>query len=166
MQREELPRTGRQPPLRHAADTAGQFRGLKPAATATTARLPFYDEWAGSGHGNSDLLDGGSPARNRSCAKCHNGLNAATYLDAGFVNPATNPTVAGKINCQTCHSSHGTENRADLRNAAATDVVLPYGSVIPQAGAGRLCMACHNGRRTLTNITDQLNNGTAHLGAD
>ncbi len=151
---------GTQPtlPVSFAAETCGDCHN--------GAHHPFYDEWAGSGHGNSDLLDGGSPARNRSCAKCHNGLNAATYLDnpPGFVNPATNPTVAGKINCQTCHSSHGTENRADLRNAAATDVVLPDGSVIPQAGAGRLCMACHNGRRTLTNITDQLNNGTAHLG--
>jgi len=31
--------------------------------------------------------------------------------------------------------------------------------VVPEAGAGRLCMSCHNGRRTPENIQNQINNG-------
>jgi hypothetical protein len=124
---------------------------------------PTYDEWAASGHAQASGLT--SPANNRSCVKCHNGTYSAAYLDnpPGFSNPASVTSVED-ITCATCHDPHGNSNLADLRNAAITDVVLPDGSVIPQAGAGRLCMACHNGRRTPTNINDQINNGTQYFG--
>jgi hypothetical protein len=120
-----------------------------------------FDEWGSSPH-NSVILD---PAESASCVKCHNGVYAATYLDdpAGFVNPsAVADTMA--ITCAVCHDPHGNDNLANLRNAAANDVVLPDGTVVPEAGAGRLCMACHNGRRTPTNIEGQLANGSAHFG--
>lgn len=122
---------------------------------------PTFDEWGSSPH-NSVVVEA---AERASCAKCHNGVYAGTYLDnpGGFVNPpAVEDTLA--ITCAVCHDPHGNDNLANLRNAAATDVVLPDGSVVPEAGAGRLCMACHNGRRTPTNIEDQLANGSEHFG--
>jgi len=134
------------------------------------AHHPTFDEWQSSGHADVIALEGGypdGPAFNRSCAKCHNGRFSATYLNnpAGFTNPsAVASTDADEMTCAVCHDPHGNGNPANLRDAAVTDVVLPDGSVIPDAGAGRLCMACHNGRRTPTNINSQINNGTAHFG--
>ncbi len=122
---------------------------------------PTFDEWGSSPH-NSVIVEA---AESAGCAKCHNGVYAGTYLDnpGGFVNPpAVEDTLA--ITCAVCHDPHGNDNLANLRNAAATDVVLPDGSVVPEAGAGRLCMACHNGRRTPTSIEGQLANGSEHFG--
>ncbi len=125
------------------------------------AHHPTFDEWASSPH--NSVIE--SPATRGSCAKCHNGIYAAVYLDdpAGFQNPsAVSDTLA--ITCAACHDPHGNSNLAYLRDAAATDVVLPDGTVIPEAGAGRLCMACHNGRRAPTDIQDQIENGSGHFG--
>ena len=141
VQCEELPRTGRQPP-RHAADTAGQFRGRNlrrlpqrraPPVLRRVGRLrPRQLRPARRRLAGPQPLLREVPQRTQ---RRHLPRQSARVRQPGDQYP----TVAGKINCQTCHSSHGTENRADLRNAAATDVVLPDGSVIPQAGAGRLC---------------------------
>jgi hypothetical protein len=122
---------------------------------------PTFDEWSSAGH-NSVIV---SPSTNASCAKCHNGMYAGTYLDdpAGFVNPAAVADTLA-ITCAVCHDPHGNSNPGMLRNASVTDVVLPDGTVVPEAGAGRLCMACHNGRRTPENIQTQLQNGSAHMG--
>ena len=125
------------------------------------AHHPTFDEWASSPH-NGVIVEA---AESAGCAKCHNGVYSAEYLDdpAAFVNPsAVTDTMA--TTCAVCHDPHGNDNLANLRNAAATDVVLPDGTLVPEAGAGRLCMACHNGRRTPTNIEGQLNNGSAHFG--
>ncbi len=159
----------------------GDHPGTTPRLPATLAAVncgvchngahhPTYDEWQSSGHADVIALEGGypgGPAFNRSCAKCHNGRFGATYLDnpPGFTNPAAvAQTDADEMTCAVCHDPHGNGNMANLRDAAVTDVVLPDGSVIPEAGAGRLCMACHNGRRTPTNINSQINDGTAHFG--
>jgi hypothetical protein len=122
---------------------------------------PTFDEWATSGH--SGVVE--EPAGRTTCAKCHNGAYAGTYLDdpAGFSNPAAVDAVL-PITCAVCHDPHGNDNPGNLRQASVTDVVLPDGTVIPEAGAGRLCMSCHNGRRTPENIEDQIENGSGHLG--
>jgi hypothetical protein len=122
---------------------------------------PTYEEWQQASH--SVFV---SHATSASCAKCHNGLEAHKYLDdpQGYVAPAEAPTEHVPTTCPVCHNLHGTDNIAELRDAAATDVVLPNGQVIPQAGAGRLCMACHNGRRAPEDILDMIDNGSSHFG--
>jgi hypothetical protein len=122
---------------------------------------PTFDEWKSAGH-NSVIA---APSNNRACVKCHNGIYAGTYLDdpAGFVNPASVADTLA-LTCAVCHDPHGNSNPGMLRNASVTDVVLPDGTVVPEAGAGRLCMSCHNGRRTPENIQDQIQHGSAHLG--
>jgi hypothetical protein len=122
---------------------------------------PTFDEWSGSPH-NSVVAE---PAGRAACVKCHNGAYAGAYLDdpAGFVNPsAVTDTMA--ITCAVCHDPHGNSNPGNLRNASVTDVVLPDGTVVPEAGAGRLCMSCHNGRRTPENIEAMIANGSGHFG--
>jgi hypothetical protein len=123
---------------------------------------PTYDEWLASPH--SHVIE--SEAKRASCAKCHNGIYTAEYLDdpEGFTTPPANPTVAEPFHCAGCHDPHGNENPGNLRDASVTDRSLPNGVLVENAGAGRLCMACHNGRRTDTNIDDQIANGSAHLG--
>ncbi len=153
------------PGSEHPGAAAGLPASLDAADCGTChngAHHPTYDEWASSAHGDSRDLSGATRA---ACVKCHNGAYAASYLDnpGAFVNPAA-VTATEDITCAVCHDPHGNDNRANLRNAAASDIVLPDGSVIPEAGAGRLCMACHNGRRTPTNILDQINNGSAQFG--
>jgi hypothetical protein len=126
---------------------------------------PTYEEWQTSPHNSVIAL----PAGRTSCVKCHNGAYAYAYLDdpAGFTNPAAVADTL-EITCAVCHDPHGggtgNPNPGQLRNASVTDVVLPDGTVVPEAGAGRLCMACHNGRRTQTNISDMINNGSSHFG--
>lgn len=126
------------------------------------AHHPTYEEWQESGH--SAVVT--EAALRNSCAKCHNGYFSADFLDnpEGFVNPAANPTTSLAVTCAVCHEPHGNENPASLRNAAVTDRALPNGVLVARAGAGRLCMACHNGRRTSTDVNGQITNGSGHLG--
>lgn len=126
------------------------------------AHHPTFDEWQTSAHNHIE----DSPAGRASCAKCHNGLLAGRYLDnpEGWTNPATDPTEKAPIACAVCHDPHGNDNPGNLRDASVTDRSLPNAIIVENAGAGRLCMACHNGRRTETDVNNQINNGSAHLG--
>lgn len=127
----------------------------------TDEHHPTWDEWQESPHASVVT----SAATRGSCAKCHNGLVAYQYLDApnGFPTPA-NPTETVAHTCAVCHDPHGNDNPGQLRNASVTDIALPNSPLIPNAGAGRLCMSCHNGRRTETDVESQIEDGTAHLG--
>jgi hypothetical protein len=125
---------------------------------------PTGDEWASSGHAtlldDPELAEVAMEGGSSGCNKCHNGVRAMIYLN-NPTNPGFDFTVAPddsmNISCPVCHDPHGNDNRANLRNATL-DVALPDGTH-PEAGAGRLCIACHNGRRTPTNIDSQINNG-------
>ena len=121
-----------------------------------------FDEWQTSAHSSVIAFAAG---RN-SCAKCHNGLEAPRYLDdpLNYVPPAENPSATAPHDCAVCHDPHGNDNPGNLRNASVTDVVLPNAVLVESAGAGRLCMSCHNGRRTEDNVTDMIENGSSHFG--
>ena len=126
------------------------------------AHHPTYEEWQTSAH--SGVVE--DAALNRSCAKCHNGFFSGEFLDnpEAFANPAVNPDTALAVTCAVCHDPHGNDNPGSLRDASVTDRAIPNGVVVARAGAGRLCIACHNGRRTTTNVNDQIANGSAHFG--
>lgn len=123
---------------------------------------PTFDEWTASPHN----VVTASAATRAACAKCHNGLYTGTYLNdpEAFVPPAANPTEFIPITCAGCHDPHGNENPASLRNASVTDRALPNAVLVEAAGAGRLCMACHNGRRSSDDVDAQIEEGSAHLG--
>jgi hypothetical protein len=131
----------------------------------TGTHHPLYDEWLTSAHGDESTWVTTAALR-ASCAKCHNGLVADDYLDdpMNFVNPATNPTQFEVVSCAVCHDPHGNGNPGNLRDAAVTDVALPNAILVEEAGAGRLCISCHNGRRTETDVLAQIDNGSSNFG--
>jgi hypothetical protein len=153
---------------------AGNPDGVKPMKTLEATLCgschegehhPTFSEWDASGHGsiveNPEMA--GEAAR-ANCARCHNGSWAVDYLNdpINYEQPSGSPADTLDIGCATCHDPHGNDNTANLRNAVL-DVALPNG-LHPNAGAGRLCIACHNQRRTPTDIEGQINDGTSRLG--
>ncbi|MFN8546511.1 MAG: cytochrome c3 family protein [Candidatus Eisenbacteria bacterium] len=123
---------------------------------------PTYDEW----HTGAHAAPIEEAALRASCAKCHNGLLGAQFLDdpEAFRNPSADLTAMTPHTCSVCHDPHGNGNPGALRDAAVTDRALPNSHLVEKAGAGRLCMSCHNSRRTDNDIRTQINNGSAHLG--
>ena len=123
------------------------------------AHHPTFTEWQNSAH--SGVV--GFAAGRASCAKCHNGFEAVRYLDdpLNYTNPPADPTEVVAHTCAVCHDPHGNENPGSLRNASVTDVIFPNAILVEAGGAGRLCMSCHNGRRTEENVLDQIANGSS-----
>jgi len=123
----------------------------------TDEHHPTYDEWDESLH--SEVIE--EEAKRAACAKCHNGIESIRYLDdpEGYTQLAADPTEIAPVVCVVCHDPHGNDNPSNLRDAAVTDRALPNAVLVEAAGAGRLCMACHNGRRTDTQVEAQIQNG-------
>jgi hypothetical protein len=128
----------------------------------TDEHHPTYDEWLDSAH--AVLVETAAPRA--SCAKCHNGLESAIFLDdpENYVPPPADLTEAIPQTCPVCHDPHGNDNPGNLRNASVTDVALPNAILQPNGGAGRLCMSCHNGRRTEEDVNSQIEEGTSRFG--
>ncbi len=102
----------------------------------------FY-QWSNSSHPVTTQIDiGGHVAENTGCIKCHTG--------EGFVQVQVNkqaPTLTEHphgVTCATCHDPHHSGNQAQLRLVG--DFTFDSGQATTSAGAGGLCMRCHNSR--------------------
>ncbi len=107
-------------------------------------------EWNNSLHARTTRSPSG-PSR-AACARCHVASGFAAYAGTlGSTNAwtGTNPayTAYEAITCATCHDPHDASNPHQLR--AAEVVTLGDGAsvaTITNAGAGSLCMNCHQSR--------------------
>lgn len=123
---------------------------------------PTFEEWQLSGHSMPVEF----AAARADCAGCHNGLEGPRYLDdpEGYTPLPDDPTEIVAHTCATCHDPHGNDNPGNLRDASVNDVPLPGSIYQPAGGAGKLCMSCHNGRRSGEDVDDQVANGASRFG--
>jgi hypothetical protein len=126
----------------------------------------YSAEWNNSLHAVSARET--SPA----CVRCHTGPGFIGWATAGgmaaqnlyptnvismnvfsttnILNTPPNTTYAA-VDCQACHDPHDASNPHQLR--LSYNVVLSDGTAVTNAGAGGLCMQCHNSRNgSVTNM--------------
>jgi hypothetical protein len=146
----------------------------------------------GRGHSNLAVAQseglttvGAQTALNSSCARCHTAqgfTEYATNLAAGNVG-SLSPTqqAAGQVTlnnvqpqtCQTCHDPHADaldpttgQDEYQLRVWDNTGL-LPSGFAVSGAGAGAICITCHNSRNGAYNASATTNaTATAYLHED
>jgi hypothetical protein len=128
--------TGGDPRLISTTYTAG-------ACVQCHAEAPFHIksmEWGNSAHAVTTT----DPAGNAECVGCHTNNGFIDRING--VGPAD--LTYDAIGCQTCHEPHGETNPSSnlhlVRTLAA--VTLADGTKVTTAGAGTLCMNCHQAR--------------------
>jgi len=101
------------------------------------------------------------PAGNASCVGCHTGTGFIARMNGE--SPITQ-TAYHSIDCYTCHEPHGVTAPANdehlIRNMAS--VTLANGTKVTNAGAGILCMQCHQSRMAASAVDTTA--GSAHFG--
>jgi len=115
-------------------------------------------EWNNSLHASS------AREPSAACVRCHQGPGFIGWATAGGMSAqnmyptnvisanaystnilTTAPNTSYEaITCQTCHDPHDASNPHELR--LGYNVVLSDGTVVTNAGAGGLCIQCHNSR--------------------
>ncbi|MFH0814204.1 MAG: hypothetical protein V2A69_15415 [Pseudomonadota bacterium] len=83
-----------------------------------------------------------------SCTKCHTAQGFVEIQIRGkdpFVPEDPQPQI-----CQACHDPH--ENRYEHQLRAHGSAELPNGVMVENAGAGAICIMCHNSRRVATEV--------------
>jgi len=115
-------------------------------------------EWANSIHASGNYVDytnrGGAD-----CTACHNQEGFISFLETGTL-PSIPQDQVSAIGCFSCHNPH--EN-GDL----SLRVVGPYtlkNGVVFDHNQGNLCVACHHGNATVTQITDDFNVASSRFG--
>ena len=146
---------------RPLAPTAGMSAGVCLVCHDALTHHDHGPLWSASGHANIELaMEEG--AGSTSCARCHSAEGFMLYLplqQAG--SPGNLPDISSlsastvhSQTCQTCHDPHSTE----LRVSGDTKQVAGMFQV-QNAGAGALCMVCHNSR------SGAIKQGTYAIGA-
>jgi hypothetical protein len=128
----------------------------------TSSRTSFWTDWAASGHASGEVmgLDGENSS---SCSGCHVG-NGFVDKASGNATKTYDPEVDGDVvalTCATCHDPHSGANLHQVRDVTATTA---NGIAITRGGLGLLCMNCHTGRRTNSQVTSALAGGSTHFG--
>jgi len=101
-------------------------------------------EWGNSAHAITARDPSG--AGRDACVGCHTNNGFVDRING--VGPAD--VTYGAISCQTCHEPHGETVPAGNAHLVRTvNVTLADGTKVTNAGAGSLCMNCHQSRRRL-----------------
>jgi hypothetical protein len=101
-------------------------------------------EWNNSRHAVTTRTPSGPSRYN--CVRCHTAGGFTGYIDnLGSTATYTTNTVFEAITCQTCHDPHDASNPHQLR-FGSDSITLSCGATITTAGAGTICMNCHQSR--------------------
>lgn len=102
------------------------------------------DQWEGTKHNikNIDTTAADAPAKRDNCLSCHDGEGFANKVSKRADLPAPAKDAVNSIGCDSCHGKRAT----DLMASGNTDK-LANGYQVKGAGAGALCISCHNGRK-------------------
>lgn len=101
-------------------------------------------QWATSKHNiaNLDTKAEDAPVKRDNCMACHDGQGFARNV----VNRKDLPeAVRGTLNSVDCNTCHG--DRAKGIAASGNTPKLANGLAVKGAGAGAVCITCHNGRK-------------------
>jgi hypothetical protein len=99
-------------------------------------------EWKNSRHAIATADPSG--AGREACVGCHTGIGFQQKV-AGVATP---DTMYNPVNCQSCHEAHGeTKPGTALHLVRQETAKLIDGTEITTAGAGGLCMNCHQSRQ-------------------
>lgn len=116
-------------------------------------------QWAKSGHANPME----SYATRSGCDACHSGWAFIRRVDPKTTNLDGRPVNGfGQQSCAVCHDPHSGTYQGQIRTMA--DVTLGDGSVVTYGGTGKLCMACHHGRRDAEAYSSDPANISSHFG--
>lgn len=100
-------------------------------------------EWNNSRHAVVTRSPSG-PSR-AACVRCHTAGGFSDYIDHQGDHQAYTPnTVYEAISCAACHDPHDASNPHQLRSGPT--LVLDNGTTVTDAGAGGVCMNCHQSR--------------------
>ena len=124
------------------------------------------EQWAISGHGALDEEafrhwdeDGAIPG---SCTKCHSTAGFAEFADG---DPTTEQLPLNGVDCWSCHVSRNLFANTATRYSTSTSgdplepVEFPSGAELTLGNDGNMCMACHQGRSSGSDVDDAESNG-------
>lgn len=118
--------------------------------------VPFFMDWAGSGHAKTDAEafthwnEATPPEIPVECAKCHSSPGFQDYVGADGSAPFKvdkKAPVGSVITCITCH------NKGTL---ALSSVKFPSGAEIKNLGREAVCMTCHQGNASMVSVDDAI----------
>jgi hypothetical protein len=132
----------------HAATGGSPMTISKPMGSADCAQChdaPTHHikngEWNNSHH--AVVSRDPSGAGREGCVGCHTGQG---FLDK-LAGKAVPDTTFGAITCQACHEPHGQTQPSTAAHLVRTEnVTFADGTKVTDAGAGMLCMNCHQAR--------------------
>ena len=116
-------------------------------------------QWAKSGH--AGVME--SYSTRAGCDACHSGWAFIRRIDPKTTTLDGRPANGfGQQSCAVCHDPHAGTYEGQIRTMA--DVTLGDGSVVTYGGTGKLCMACHHGRRDAESYSANPANISTHFG--
>jgi cytochrome c553 len=113
------------------------------ALSAMASAADIQAQWESSKHNikNVDTSAQDAPSKRDSCIACHDGQGFSNSTDKRASLPAAVKADPNSIDCNTCHGARG---NAIMDSGKAEKLANGYSVV--GAGAGALCISCHNGR--------------------
>jgi len=100
----------------------------------------------------------GSPVEREPCTGCHTGQGFVNEQIRGL-EPGVPEDPQPQI-CQTCHDPHDNPFEHQLRAYGSAE--LPNGVMVENAGAGAICMMCHNSRRVASEVLAERSSAPHH----